>query len=396
MQNWMGYVTFNPETSELVVAIRGTILKKEWLEDLRGLIAFDYPQSNASKLMDQSPSDQIRIHRGFYQLYTNKVTWANTLRQLANRLWRRITKLPRSGSSSSFVASQQPTTSASPDIDEDEFSEALEKEASERDLNKKSLKEQLDHIFEYIFQEANSDIRPKRIVFCGHSLGSALATLAAFDLKARGKIPDNIPCEVFSYAGPAVGNKHFVQAFDQLPGLECNRFVNKLDRVPLLPFGAPHVGKLYNFDPRESKVKIRRTDEKNNVVIDTAEAAARVIRFLLTQDTERLQIQHNLELYIYMIATDLGTFRSRRNPLMMNKDTHVIELQKEDQSDYNLRDEDFEQFPVKWYSKRKEQLFEKYLVEGDKPMMNEAPASKGWFGSNSEGTSSMIHVARNL
>mmetsp|Transcript_28047 Transcript_28047/g.43766 ORF Transcript_28047/g.43766 Transcript_28047/m.43766 type:complete len:123 (+) Transcript_28047:745-1113(+) len=89
----------------------------------------------------------------------------------------------------------------------------------------------------------------------------------------------------------------------------------------------------------------RRTDEKNNVVIDTAEAAARVIRFLLTQDTERLQIQHNLELYIYMIATDLGTFRSRRNPLMMNKDTHVIELQKEDQSDYNLRDEDFEQFP---------------------------------------------------
>mmetsp|Transcript_28052 Transcript_28052/g.43809 ORF Transcript_28052/g.43809 Transcript_28052/m.43809 type:complete len:169 (+) Transcript_28052:746-1252(+) len=134
----------------------------------------------------------------------------------------------------------------------------------------------------------------------------------------------------------------------------------------------------------------RRTEPKkhNTVVqgvIDIAGQAGRVLWFFVTQDTERLQIQHNLEMYIYMIATDLGTFRSRRNPLMMNKDTHVIELQKEDQSDHNLRDEDFEQFPVKWYSKQKEQLFEKYLVEGDKPMMNEAPASKGWFGSNSEG-----------
>jgi len=128
-QNWMGYVTFNPETSELVVAIRGTILMREWLADLRGLIPFNYPQSKASKLKDQSPSDQIRIHRGFYQLYTNKVTWANTLAPI----FRRKIQRSLSRSSSFFLASLK--TDSIP-VSEEE----LEEQASKRDSNKKSLK----------------------------------------------------------------------------------------------------------------------------------------------------------------------------------------------------------------------------------------------------------------
>jgi hypothetical protein len=69
------------------------------------------------------------------------------------------------------------------------------------------------------------------ILFCGHSLGSAMSALSAFDYaNAR-----DIPVSVVTFGSPRVGNKSFAADFDtKIPS--CLRIVNDLDLVPLAPF----------------------------------------------------------------------------------------------------------------------------------------------------------------
>jgi triacylglycerol lipase len=72
--------------------------------------------------------------------------------------------------------------------------------------------------------------------YTGHSLGAALATLAA----ARGK-----PDALFAFGSPQVGNKEFVRLLDDVP---VQRIVNCCDAVPTFPMhflGYRHVGELH-------------------------------------------------------------------------------------------------------------------------------------------------------
>jgi hypothetical protein len=71
----------------------------------------------------------------------------------------------------------------------------------------------------------------RRPVFvCGHSLGGALATLAAFRL--RNKI-GNVR-GLYTYGSPRVGNKDFQKAF-VAKGFVYGRWVNDRDPAPVLP-----------------------------------------------------------------------------------------------------------------------------------------------------------------
>ena len=83
----------------------------------------------------------------------------------------------------------------------------------------------------------------KDIVCTGHSLGAALATLAAFDIKNT--LPDkDVSC--FTYGSPKVGNDNFAKAYNALVP-NTYRFVNGPDLVPqALLVGYEHVGKLYH------------------------------------------------------------------------------------------------------------------------------------------------------
>ena len=72
-----------------------------------------------------------------------------------------------------------------------------------------------------------------QILITGHSLGAALAVLAAPDV-ARNMPPNTIEPRLITFAGPRVGLSDFVASFNA--AIEsCFRVVNFLDLVPYLP-----------------------------------------------------------------------------------------------------------------------------------------------------------------
>ncbi|GAB2298300.1 Phospholipase A1-Igamma2, chloroplastic [Dionaea muscipula] len=76
------------------------------------------------------------------------------------------------------------------------------------------------------------------ITITGHSLGSALAILSAYDIAETGlHIRQNgqpVPICVFSFSGPRVGNVRFKERVEAL-GIKVLRVVNKHDIVPKTP-----------------------------------------------------------------------------------------------------------------------------------------------------------------
>jgi triacylglycerol lipase len=98
------------------------------------------------------------------------------------------------------------------------------------------------------------------ILITGHSLGAAVAVLAAPDIY-RAMPPNAIEPRLITFAGPRVGLPDFVAAFNA--SIEsCFRVVNHLDIVPLVPrepFGPyAHVGAGINVDSGGSFDLIRR------------------------------------------------------------------------------------------------------------------------------------------
>ncbi len=81
----------------------------------------------------------------------------------------------------------------------------------------------------------------------GHSLGGALATLAAARFIERHVYVDGL----YTFGQPRVGNKNFVHSFDLLLKKRAFRFVNNEDivtRVPPRVAGYKHIGTVIYFD----------------------------------------------------------------------------------------------------------------------------------------------------
>jgi triacylglycerol lipase len=89
-----------------------------------------------------------------------------------------------------------------------------------------------------------------QILIIGHSLGAALAVLAAPDV-ARNMPPNTIEPRLITFAGPKVGFSDFAAKFNALIE-SCFRVVNFLDIVPYLPPNPPtayvHVGAQISVD----------------------------------------------------------------------------------------------------------------------------------------------------
>ncbi|PNW87796.1 hypothetical protein CHLRE_01g002400v5 [Chlamydomonas reinhardtii] len=86
--------------------------------------------------------------------------------------------------------------------------------------------------------------RPWRVLVTGHSLGGALATLAAYELAERRTPARSIQrISLYSYGAPRVGNKAFAEVFDRLVP-DTWRITNANDIVPSVPrlMGYCHVG----------------------------------------------------------------------------------------------------------------------------------------------------------
>ncbi len=96
----------------------------------------------------------------------------------------------------------------------------------------------------YLLDAAIADLGSPNLVLTGHSLGGALAVIAAAEWK------DKYPVQsIYTYGQPAVGKGHFPgfmrENYDDL----FYRFVNDDDIVPMVPPLYCHTGQLYHFGP---------------------------------------------------------------------------------------------------------------------------------------------------
>lgn len=114
------------------------------------------------------------------------------------------------------------------------------------------FQEALGSIWEEMFKTFWEWEKPdKTLWLTGHSLGGALATLAAYDLLKK-----DFPLGgLYTFGQPCVGDKNFCKDFTDKAGGRAFRFVNDEDLVPrLLPwFGYCHCGKEYFID-RDGKI----------------------------------------------------------------------------------------------------------------------------------------------
>jgi pimeloyl-ACP methyl ester carboxylesterase len=83
------------------------------------------------------------------------------------------------------------------------------------------------------------------VLFTGHSLGGALAVLAA--ARWWETQPQGIDA-IHTFGQPRVAQGDFQEAFGANLSLRCHRFVNNKDIVPRVPPGFDHVGQLMWFD----------------------------------------------------------------------------------------------------------------------------------------------------
>ncbi|KAI3695695.1 hypothetical protein L1987_78694 [Smallanthus sonchifolius] len=183
MVNWMGYVAVsNDETTarlgrrDIVIAWRGTVTKLEWMEDL---INFLKPVS-AQNLASKDPN--IKVMAGFLHIYTDK---------------------------------------------------------DQRCLYSKfSAREQLLAEVTRLTRKYGQKGEKMSITITGHSLGSALAILSAYDIAESdlNKVDkmQKTPISVMSFSGPRVGNIRFKKRVEEL-GIKVLRVFNIHDQVPNVP-----------------------------------------------------------------------------------------------------------------------------------------------------------------
>ena len=108
-----------------------------------------------------------------------------------------------------------------------------------------------------IWEQVASELQAaagSRLLFTGHSLGAAMATLAA-DL--------NLPASLYTFGSPRVGDAAFVSAL-QKKQLDNRRYVDCCDLVARLPpdgfFGYVHLGNPYYID-LERAIQQRDADD---------------------------------------------------------------------------------------------------------------------------------------
>lgn len=90
-----------------------------------------------------------------------------------------------------------------------------------------------------------------KVAFTGHSLGGALATLAAIDFTSLQSV---YPVEIVTFGKPRVGNFEFAY-FVNSKIKENFRVINKSDPIPHTPFfdqGYRHEGIEVNFSEKLS------------------------------------------------------------------------------------------------------------------------------------------------
>ncbi len=90
-----------------------------------------------------------------------------------------------------------------------------------------------------LLSEISKTDRSKKLYISGHSLGGALASLAAADIR---KSNIRAVTAIYTFGSPRVGDRRFAQEFNNLFPNNSFRIANTSDVVTELPFPAPIAG----------------------------------------------------------------------------------------------------------------------------------------------------------
>ncbi|KAJ1695672.1 hypothetical protein LUZ63_012370 [Rhynchospora breviuscula] len=183
--NWIGYIAVSNDAEtarlgrrDIVVAWRGTVTRLEWIADL-----MDYLRPVSEEGIP-CPDPTVKVESGFIDLYTDK----------------------------------DPTC---------RFCKYSAREQVLAEVRK---------LVEIYGDERGEEVS---VTVTGHSLGSALAMLSAYDIAETGAIitPNGKKAwvTIFSFSGPRVGNGRFKDRFEKVLGLKALRIVNVHDPVPKVP-----------------------------------------------------------------------------------------------------------------------------------------------------------------
>ncbi|GLJ43103.1 hypothetical protein SUGI_0894490 [Cryptomeria japonica] len=181
---WMGFIAVCTDENEIkrlgrrdiVVAWRGTETPQEWIQNLRDILVPATLSINVESNIQATFKSDVRVEKGFLKYYTsvNEGSRLSAREIVVNEITRLLNNFK----------------------DED-----------------------------------------VSITFTGHSLGAALATLSAYDIKQM-VMNENymrpIPVTVFAFASPRVGNLSFSQHVEEI-GVKVLRLVNRKDFIPKVP-----------------------------------------------------------------------------------------------------------------------------------------------------------------
>lgn len=119
-------------------------------------------------------------------------------------------------------------------------------------IDKFKIKEQ--SIYQAIngfFSNSDPDINNANVYITGHSLGGALATIAALDITRKNKL--NNPINLYTFASPRVGDNIFADKFNEFISkdkIKAFRFANSEDLVPKIPLPVWFRAGITKFDQR--------------------------------------------------------------------------------------------------------------------------------------------------
>ncbi|XVE77862.1 hypothetical protein DITRI_Ditri13aG0097300 [Diplodiscus trichospermus] len=266
--NWIGYIAVsNDEMSktlgrrDITIAWRGTVTHLEWIADLMDFLK-PIPFSKIP-----CPDSKVKVETGFLHLYTDKDVTCRFCK---------------------FSAREQILTDV-----------------------KKLLE---------LYQDEEISI-----TITGHSLGSALAILSAYDIVETGlnvlKDGRAVPVSVLSFSGPRVGNVRFKKRIEAL-GVKVLRVVNVHDLVPKSP------GLFFNekLPPILMKLAERLPWSYSHVGVEL-ELDHKNSPFL--KQTRDLIGAHNLEAHLHLVdgyhgKVHMFELTSGRDPSLVNKGSDFL------------------------------------------------------------------------
>ncbi|GLJ49660.1 hypothetical protein SUGI_1053510 [Cryptomeria japonica] len=292
---WLGFIAVCTDPNEIrrlgrrdiVIAWRGTQTAEEWIQNLRDILVptrLSYRCERTGKDQEHHFADGVLIERGFLSCYDSNVRH-------------------RQGAAGATV------------------------NISTRDLVVSEIKR--------LLQVYENEMDNLSITSTGHSLGAALATLSAYDIR-KNLCTDHILVTVFAFASPRVGNLGFAKRVKEI-GVKVLRFVNKRDVVPRVPglFMNEKMGclaKLLHWLPwTYFHVGVELRLHKYPSIV---------------QHTHNLAYNHNLELYLHLLDGNVGRNESfsssgRDRALINNRCDLLLEKDK---------------IPRKWWQQRNKGL----------------------------------------